>query len=120
MTGEANIEPPLPPQIDTTRGWPNAREAIQAGAHIPADVRHVTRLQAQIARRALSDLLAMYHEPPDPAVNQQWVDGLTDTEVLAQLNTFSRDDPLASAEAARTIIRKAQRPASRPTSRPSD
>ena len=108
VTGEANAEPPLPPQIDTTRGWASERDALQAGGAIPADLRHLTRLQAHTARRDLPEILALHPEPPEPAVIQQWVDGLTDDQVLTQINTFSRHDPLVRAEAARTMIRKAQ------------
>lgn len=108
VTGEANAEPPLPPKINTTRGWASERDALQAGGAVPADLRHLTRLQAHTARRDLPEILALHPEPPDPAVIQQWVDGLTDDQVLTQINTFSRHDPLVTTEAARTMIRKAQ------------
>ena len=107
-TGDANSHPPLPPHIDTARGWASARDAIGAAGPIPADVRHLTRLQAHTGRRDLPEILALHPEPPAPEVIQQWVDGLTDAEVLAELNTFSRTDPLVSEAAARAMIRKAQ------------
>ena len=91
VTGEAHPEPPLPPQIDTTRGWADAREALNSGLPVPMHQRYVTRIQAHTARTELPNIIAMHPDSPGADVIQPWVGSLSDAEVVAELHTFSTD-----------------------------
>lgn len=108
VTGKVKAEPPLPPQIDTTRGWANERDALRAGGTTPADRRFMTRLRAHTIRRDLPGILSKIPEPPDPAVIQRWVDELPDDQVMSQFSVFFLPDGHAKIEAIRAMIRDAQ------------
>jgi hypothetical protein len=108
VTGKVKAEPPLPPQIDTTRGWANERDALRAGGTTPADRRFLTRLRAHTIRRDLPGILSKIPEPPDPAVIQRWVDELPDDQVMSQFSVFFLPDRHAKIEAIRMMIRDAQ------------
>lgn len=108
VTGKAKAEPPLPPQIDTTKGWADERDALRAGGPDPAERRFEARLQVQTVRRGMPEILATLPEPPDPAVIQQWVDGLSDDQVMAQFSGMFLPDPYAKLEAIQVMARKAQ------------
>ncbi|GGR49616.1 hypothetical protein J2S40_000184 [Nocardioides luteus] len=106
-TGEVNPVPPLPPQIDTTKGWEDSRDALSAGGPHTAATRLGFRLQAKTARTSLPEILSSLAESPDLAVLERWVDGLTDDQVLAQMSAIAQDLPLGHTQAAREMIRNA-------------
>lgn len=108
VSGNAGAEPPIPPQIDTTRGWANERDALQAGGAHPAHERLANRLQFQTLRRDLPEIIATHPEKPDLTSLQRWVDGLTDEQVMTQYSLLLLPDPYAKIAALKRMIRSAE------------
>jgi hypothetical protein len=111
VTGDAGTQPPLPPQIDVTRGWEDPRDAIQAGSNVPASERHLIRIQARGGRDNLVETLVLHPKQPDPKILRRWVDELTDHEVVARLEMLGRaalQGPWEAADACLEMIRHAE------------
>lgn len=111
VTGTSNIAP-LPPQMDTTTGWDDVRDAINAAGTLPAAQRSLNRIIAHGGRENLVETLALHPEAPEASVIEQWLAGLTDDEVIEQLNVLasaSKQGPWASVAACGDMIRQAVR-----------
>jgi len=110
ITGDADAAP-LPPQIDTTRGWDSVRDAIETGHPVPAAQRNLTRMQARTGRRDLTETLDLHPNRVEVEVVEQWVNGLPDEEVIAQIGSLesaNRRGPRAVSDACLNMIRLAE------------
>ncbi|MFE5501338.1 hypothetical protein ACFQ73_02150 [Amycolatopsis japonica] len=78
---------PLPPGLDITVGYDDARAALSAAPEKSALKRAEWRIQAATARQSLTELLASHPERVAPGVIQAWLDRLDDDTVM---NTAAR------------------------------
>ena len=109
VTGTSSMAP-LPPQMDSTSGWDDARGAINAAGKVPAAQRSLNRIIAHGGRENLVETLTLHPEAPEARVIEQWLAGLTDDEVIEQLKVLasaSRQGPWASVAACGDMIRQA-------------
>lgn len=81
VVGSDDVEP-LPPQIDTTVGHADLRQALRDAGTAPAAARHLRRLDAAVAREGLVEILALHPDRPDPVRLARWAASLTDDQVL--------------------------------------
>ncbi len=112
VTGEAEAEPPLPPQVDLSKGTKDPREVIRAGGAVPAHQRHLIRMQAHTGRDDLIDTLLLHPAKPDAATMRRWVSGLSDEMVvtrLEELGNAAKRGPLQTADACLSMIRLAEK-----------
>jgi hypothetical protein len=87
ITGMTDV-PPLPPQVDITKGWDSPRDAIAVGGRSSASERHLVRIQAHTGRQNLAETLALHPDRAAPALLETWLASLSDTDVLARLDTL--------------------------------
>jgi hypothetical protein len=81
IIGRHHVDP-LPPQLDTTVGHVDLPAVLTATGQVPAAKRSSQRIQADVIRGELADILAMHLAPSDARVVAAWIAVLDDEQVL--------------------------------------
>jgi len=112
IIGRHDVDP-LPPQLDTTVGHVDLPAVLAAAGQVPAAKRSSQRIQADVIRGALADILAMHPVPSDAGVVTAWIAGLDDEQVLERHDRLavpaSRQDVQGVDAVVRELIAEASR-----------
>jgi hypothetical protein len=105
VAGRDDVDP-LPPQLDTTVGHEDLREALRDAGTATAAERFFRRLDAMMAREALPEILALHPDRPDPALLASWAATLTDDQVLERHSWLPVTRHLAELAAVDAAVRR--------------
>lgn len=85
ITGAEPIDPVLPAHYDIAVGHMDERRALIDGSTVTSEMRYKDRLGATSARMDIPEWLSQMDGAPSTSQIAQWLDQLTDTEVLERM-----------------------------------
>ena len=89
VTGAEPIEPALPAHYEIAVGHEDERRALIDGSMVTSQMRYKDRLGAASARMDIPEWLSQMDGSPEASQIAQWLDQLTDTEVLERMRRLT-------------------------------